>query len=516
MSQPANSSGSAATLPGGGRTFLGHPVGLFVLFFTEMWERFSYYGMRSLLVLYMVNYLFIKPDVGKEVLGFNAIKGALESVFGPLGNQPLSSQIYGLYTAFVYLTPFFGGLLADKVIGQRRAVIFGAILMAIGHFLMAIEGLFFVALMFLIMGNGAFKPNISTQVGGLYPEGDPRRDGAFTIFYMGINLGAFFSPLVCGTLGQTVGWHYGFGAAGVGMLLGLVLYIWGRRFLAPEPTVRRVAPMAAARSLGLYMIGTVIGLVLLIIALPNMLGLIDKVYRITILSAVAAVLVVYIARWMRTLPTDDRKKVGALMALCGLNIIFWGCYEQQGNTMQLWADQNTNWSFFGWKMPSTWFQSFNPIMIFAFAPLLSMFWAWQTKRGKEPDSVQKMAIGCFLLGLSYVIMIVAAQGMTPETRRHVMWLASTTFVITIGELFLSPIGLSLVTKVSPPRMVSMMMGVWFLSSFFGNYLSGYLGTFWEKMPRTNFFLMLTILGLSAGVAIWAFSKPIRQVVSKHE
>jgi proton-dependent oligopeptide transporter, POT family len=458
--------GRAATLPGGGRTFLGHPVGLFVLFFTEMWERFSYYGMRSLLVLYMVNYLFIRPDVGREVLGFNAVKGTLESIFGPLGTQPLSSQIYGLYTAFVYLTPFFGGLLADRILGQRKTVVLGAVLMAIGHFLMAVQSLFFVALVFLIFGNGAFKPNISTQVGSLYPEGDSRRDGAFTIFYMGINLGAFFSPLVCGTLGQTVGWHYGFGAAGVGMITGLVIYLLGQKHLVADNLSKTRAVTG------------------------------PKVKE--------------------PLTKDEWKRVWALIILCGLNIVFWGCYEQQGNTMQLWADQNTNWNIFGWRMPSTWFQSFNPIMIFAFAPLLNMVWARQAKRGKEPDSVQKMAIGCFLLGLSYIIMIVAAQGMTPDVRRNVMWLASTTFVITIGELFLSPIGLSLVTKVAPARIVSMMMGVWFLSSFFGNYLSGYLGTFWEKMPHTGFFMMLTVLGLSAGFAMLAFSKPIRKVVSRHD
>src|SRR5208283_429840 len=199
-----------------GLTILGHPAGLYVLFFTEMWERFSYYGMRSLLVLYMVDHLFVHPAAVQRVLGFGLVKGGLEAIFGPLAPQPLSSQIYGLYTALVYLTPFFGGMLADRLIGQRRAVILGGVLMAIGHFLMAVESLFFVALLFLIFGNGAFKPNISTQVGSLYPQGDPRRDRAFTIFYMGINLGAFFSPIVCGTLGQRLGWHYGFAAAGVG------------------------------------------------------------------------------------------------------------------------------------------------------------------------------------------------------------------------------------------------------------------------------------------------------------
>jgi POT family proton-dependent oligopeptide transporter len=447
------------------KEFLGHPRGLYILFFTEMWERFSYYGMRSLLVLYMVNHLFIQPDVGQRVLGFTAIRGGLEAMFGPLAVQPLSSQIYGLYTGFVYLTPFFGGMLADRVLGQRRTVIIGAILMAIGHFLMASERLFFPALMFLILGNGAFKPNISTQVGSLYAEGDPRRDGAFTIFYMGINLGAFFSPLVCGTLGQTVGWHWGFGAAGVGMVTGLLLYLFGQRYLAPDQLEQRRKRPEAPK---------------------------ERMTR------------------------DEWLRVMALIVLCALNIVFWAVYEQQGNTMQLWADQNTRWNLLGMNIPSTWYQAFNPAMIFAFAPLLAMFWGWQARKGKEPSSVSKMAIGCFLLGLSFIIMMVASQGIAVDARRSVMWLVSTTFVLTIGELYLSPIGLSFVTKVAPARMVSMLMGVWFLSSFFGNYLSGYLGTFWERMPRAQFFLMLTTLGLGAGVAIFLLSRPINRIVAKHD
>ncbi len=323
----------SAAQPTQPRTLLGHPPGLFILFFTEMWERFSYYGMRSLLVLFMVDHLFLRPDVGQEVLGFNAIKGTLESIFGPLAAQPLSSQIYGLYTAFVYLTPLFGGILADRWLGRRKTVVLGAALMAIGHFLMAVENLFFIALLFLIMGNGAFKPNISTQVGDLYPPGDPRRDRAFTIFYMGINLGAFFSPLICGTLGQRLGWHYGFGAAGVGMVLGLILYLWGRKFLAPEVIARTKEERKQER---------------------------------------------------RPLSKDEWRRVWALVVLCGLNIVFWGVYEQQGNTMQLWADRNTNWNFFGFEVPSTWYQAFNPMIIFIFAPLLNMFWAWQAGRKREP------------------------------------------------------------------------------------------------------------------------------------
>ncbi|MFN8177905.1 MAG: peptide MFS transporter [bacterium] len=447
------------------RTWFGHPRGLFVLFFTEMWERFSYYGMRSLLVLYMVDHLFVHPDVGQRVLGFTALRGALESVFGPLDIQPLASQVYGLYTGFVYFTPFFGGLLADRVLGQRKTVIIGAILMAIGHFLMASEHLFFLALLFLIAGNGCFKPNISTQVGLLYPEGDPRRDGAFTIFYMGINLGAFFSPLVCGTLGQKVGWHWGFGAAGVGMCVGLLLYLWGQKNLATDVLTQRRAATAAAP------------------AAPK-----PPTTR---------------TEWLR---------VGALVVVCALVIVFWAVYEQQGNTMQLWADRNTNWTFAGVTIPSTWFQAFNPAMIFLFSPLLVGAWAKQAKKGRVMSTIMKMATGCFLLGISFLVMIAAAHGATEATRRSVLWLAGTTAIITIGELYLSPVGLSFVTKVAPARMVSMLMGVWFLANFFGNYLSGWLGTFYEKISREQFFLMLAILGVSAGAVIALVSRPLHKIL----
>ena len=433
-----------------------------------MWERFSYYGMRSLLVLYMIQHLFLRPDVGQQVLGFAAIKGALEGVFGPLAVQPLSSQIYGLYTAFVYLTPFFGGMLADRVIGQRRTVVLGAILMAIGHFLMASERFFFVALMFLILGNGAFKPNISTQVGLLYPQGDPRRDGAFTIFYMGINLGAFFSPLVCGTLGQKVGWHWGFAAAGVGMIAGLIIYLIGQKHLAPDQlTQRRQAEGASAVK--------------------------------------------------EKLTKDEMLRIGALVVICALNIVFWGVYEQQGNTLQIFADSNTAWpTILGFTIPSTWYQAFNPAMIFILAPILPMFWAWQAKRGKEPSSVTKMGLGCLMLGLGFIILIVAARNMTDTTKLNLSWLTSTTLIITIGELYLSPIGLSFVTKIAPARMVSMLMGVWFLANFFGNYLNGYLGTFYEKMSHVQYFTMLLVMGIVAGAAMLVLSRPLDKIVLKHD
>lgn len=446
-------------------TLFGHPKGLYVLFFTEMWERFSFYGMRVLLVLYMIDYLIGATQTGTYVMGFGPLRSGLEYVFGPLAAQPLASQIYGLYTGLVYFTPFFGGIIADRWLGHRKSVVLGGVLMAIGHFLMAIESMFILALFFLILGNGAFKPNISTQVGSLYPAGDPRRDNAFTIFYMGINLGAFLSPLICGTLGQKYGWHYGFGAAGVGMLLGLVVYLWGQKYLPQEKRNE-----AAER----------------------------------VNSAVASV--------KQKMTAAERKAVLALIGLCILNIVFWAVYEQQGNTLQVFADKNADWHVFGWEMPSTWFQSFNPFFIFLMVPFLNIFWNWQAKNGKAWSSVTKMGAGCIMLGLSFIILIIGTNGVGDADKISFLWLLGLTFIYTLGEIYLSPIGLSLVTKAAPARMVGMMMGMWFLSSFFGNYLSGYIGTFYSAMSRESFFTLLTVLGVGAGLSIFAFSRPLKKAI----
>jgi proton-dependent oligopeptide transporter, POT family len=445
------------------REFFGHPAGLYVLFFTEMWERFSYYGMRSLLILYMSTYLLFDPARAADIMGYTALEAYLVSVFGPMNVQQISSQLYGLYTGFVYFTPFFGGIIADRFLGQHKTVYLGGALMAIGHFLMVSEQLFLVALFFIILGNGCFKPNISTQVGDLYKEGDGRRDSAFTIFYMGINLGAFFSPLVCGTLGQKVGWHWGFGAAGVGMMIGLLVY-WLGSDLLPRNTL-------ATRQM-------------------------DKVEK-------------------RPLTREEWYSVFALAVLCFLNIMFWGVYEQQGNTLQLWADERTNWTFFGLDIPSSWFQSFNPFMIFLFAPVLNMVWLWQSKRGKEPSSVVKMGIGCMLAGAAYILMILAAQSVPEGERGSILWLVGTVFVFTMGELYLSPIGLSLVTKVAPKPILNMMMGMWFLSSFFGNYMTGYLGTFYTTMSKDAYFMMLFAIGVGTGLVFFIVRKPIQKAIGKH-
>ncbi|MFM6927239.1 MAG: peptide MFS transporter [Bdellovibrio sp.] len=447
------------------KTFFGHPRPLFTLFFTEMWERFSFYGMRALLVLYMTQYLFIQAHEGKEIWGYSALRGAIEHFFGPLSTQGFASQIYGLYMGLVYFTPFFGGIIADRYWGQRRSVYVGGILMAIGHFLMAAESLFFPALLFIILGNGFFKPNISTQVGSLYEDGDSRRDRAFTIFYMGVNLGAFFSPLICGTLGQKVGWHWGFGAAGVGMLLALVIYHFGGKDLPQSKHKASIQEVEAQSHVPLSK-----------------------------------------TEWTRT---------WALIFLCLITIFFWGVYEQQGNTLQLWADQSTDWNFFGWDMPSSWYQSFNPFVIFLFAPILDRAWAWQARRKNEPSTAMKMAIGCFLGTAALVVMYIAAQ-VVGNGKGSALWILGSTLMLTIGELYLSPIGLSLVTKVSPKKIVSMMMGVWFLASFFGNYLSGWIGSYYEKMPKENFFILLAGLGFIPGVLFFASHKLLtRSLNEKH-
>jgi POT family proton-dependent oligopeptide transporter len=333
-------------------------------------------------------------------------------------------------------------------------VIIGATLMAIGHFMMAFEHLFLVAMGFLILGNGAFKPNISTQVGTLYPPGDRRRDRAFSIFYVGINLGAFLAPLVCGTLGEELGWHYGFTAAGIGMTLGLIIY------LAATPHLPRDA------------------------------------FEKHAVSDVA-------------LDAKHWQSIGALLLLFAPVSLFWATYEQQGNTITLWADQFTDRHFFGGEIPVTWFQAFNPFMIFAFTPFIVALWRWQGK--DEPATSTKLAMGCLINALAYLVMVAAAWS-AGNGKASWLWLFFYFVVITVGELYLSPTGLSLVTKIAPRTLLSMMMGVWLATSFVGGFLAGYLGMFWSSMDKGNFFLMLALISSAAGVAIMLLRQPLRSVL----
>mgnify|MGYP001544585695 CR=1 FL=1 len=453
---------SPVSAEAGRAELFGHPRGLTFLFSTEMWERFSYYGMRSLLVLYMTKYLLLADHSG-GVIGLTAVKHALETMFGPLPVQPLSSQIWGFYTALVYFTPIFGGLLADRVLGRRHTVVIGAVLMAIGHFMMATEQLFLFALFLLIIGSGCFKPNISTQVGGLYAPGDHRRDRAYSIFYVGINIGAFLAPLVCGTLGEEVGWHYGFAAAGVGMCIGLGIYLYALPLLPPDKS-----PAFETTTGG-----------------------------------------------HAPLTREEWRAIVALLVLFLPNTLFWGCYEQMGNTIVLWADADTDrtLSLAGMhlQIPTTSFLAFNPFMIFAFTPLVVALWSRQAARNSEPSTLTKMTLGCCGLTAAYLIMALAAFH-TGAGKASWLWLFGFFVVLTVGELYLSPVGLSFVTKLAPTRLLSMLMGVWLASSFTGGFLAGWLGSFWSRMAKPEFFLMIAAIGAVAGAIMFVCRRPLRGAV----
>jgi len=453
---------SPVSAEGGRAELFGHPRGLTFLFSTEMWERFSYYGMRSLLVLYMTKYLLLADHSG-GVIGLTAVKHALEVMFGPLPVQPLSSQIWGFYTALVYFTPIFGGLLADRVLGRRHTVVIGAVLMAIGHFMMAAEQLFLFALLLLIIGSGCFKPNISTQVGGLYAPGDHRRDRAYSIFYVGINIGAFLAPLICGTLGEEVGWHYGFAAAGVGMCIGLGIYLYALPLLPPDKS-----PAFETTTGG-----------------------------------------------HAPLTREEWRAIVALLVLFIPNTLFWGCYEQMGNTIVLWADADTDrtLSLAGMhlQIPTTSFLAFNPFMIFAFTPFVVALWSRQAARNSEPSTLTKMTLGCCGLTAAYLIMALAAFH-TGAGKASWLWLFGFFVVLTVGELYLSPVGLSFVTKLAPTRLLSMLMGVWLASSFTGGFLAGWLGSFWSRMAKPEFFLMIAAIGAVAGAIMFVCRRPLRGAV----
>jgi proton-dependent oligopeptide transporter, POT family len=441
----------------GARDVLGHPRGLAVLFATESWERFSYFGNAALVVLYMVKFL-LEPGRVETVLGFGAVKAALEFLFGRLDPQPLASQIFGFYTGLAYFMPVLGGVIADRLLGQRRTVIIGGVLMAIGHFMMAFETLFLGALLMLILGIGAFKPNISTQVGALYAPGDDRRDRAYSIFYLGINIGAFLAPLVCGTLAVQYGWHAGFGAAGVGMLVSLAIYLGGQRTLPPD-------------------------------ALPPAKT---------------------VATEKKPLDSGERRAVFTLIGVCALVTLFWAAYDQQGNTLLLWTEDFTDRSFdlLVWQgeIPSTWFLALNPLMIFIFTPLIVRLWARQGRHGTEPSPISKMAFGCLCVALANLVMAAAAS--TAAGKASALWLVGYFAIATIGELHLAPVGLALVSKMAPVRMLSMMMGFWFAATLPGDILAGFLGGFWSSMAKADFFLMIASIAAFGSAAIWATSRAV--------
>jgi POT family proton-dependent oligopeptide transporter len=451
--------------------FFGHPVALSTLFASEMWERFSYYGMRALLVLFLTATF---ASGGFEMAELDAF------------------TIYGIFTGLVYVTPILGGILADKVLGQRKTIYIGGLTMAIGQFLLAISAwlhgadaamefrqtLFFGGLGVLILGNGFFKPNISTMVGELYDNNDPRKDGGFTIFYMGINLGAFLSPLVAGKLGEQVAWQYGFLAAAVGMLIGTV---W---FLVRSHTLGNIGMPPKVKSERDRLIGKdwisiliyVICIVGLVFGIIIGWGVMPSVVSTTIIYVIAigGVLFLVFNIFRGTSGKTEWSRVGVILVLAVFNIFFWSGFEQAGTTFNIFARDNTQRMIGNWEIPATWFQSINAIYIVIFAPIFSVLWVKLSKRNLNPNTPMKFAWGMVLLALGFVIMAIGYSKSTSGDQILLispLWLSAVFLLHTFGELCLSPIGLSMVTKLSPPKLVSTMMGVWMGSFAAGNFVA---------------------------------------------
>jgi POT family proton-dependent oligopeptide transporter len=425
--------------------FFGHPRGLSTLFFTEMWERFSYYGMRAFLMLYMV------APAAAGGLGFADADAA---------------SIYGTYTGSVWGAAILGGIVADRFLGQYNSVLIGGSIIAIGHFALAFKALpfFYAGLALIVVGTGLLKPNASTLVGSLYEPGDARRDAGFSIFYMGINLGALFGPLIAGYLAQRVDWHIGFASAGIGMTLGLVQYVVGRKHLA-SATGRQKA--VAAREA----------------ASPS-----------------------------RGFTAAEWKRMGAIVIFFLVAVIFWGAYEQAGSTLNLFADRYTRTELFGFSFPSSWFQSVQPVFVILLAPVFA--WMWVRLGRREPSVPAKLAIGVLFMAIAFLVLVPAGSAAQsgPGVRVSPWWLIVSYGISELGELCLYPVGLSAVTKLSPPRIVGLMMGVWLLSNAFGNKLAGWAAGFFSTMPLRDLFAEVAVILFVTSAIVFALVKPVKRLM----
>ena len=458
----------------------GHPRGLTTLFLTEFWERFSYYGMRAILFLFMV----ASTEVGG--LGFDTEKAA---------------WIYGLYTGSVYLTAIPGGFIADRLLGLRRAVLVGGILIATGHYTLAFHGLstFYAGLILIVLGTGLLKPNISSMVGQLYAPDDDRRDAGFSIFYMGINLGAFVSPFLCGYLGQRIGWHWGFGAAGVGMTLGLLQYVLGGKRLGTVGFLRE--PPKEAGKLWL--------LVAVAVALLGTALILSGQYRDYLIVGSAAVLFA----WLLLKGAEnsiERKRIAAIALLFIFATLFWAGFEQAGSSLTLFADRITHDQFFG--HPSSWFQSVEPFFVITLAPVFA--WLWVRLGSRQPSSPGKFAIALSLLSVSFFLVALASMLFEQQqVKVSPWWLVGVYFLHALGELSLSPVGLSMVTKLAPARILGFIMGIWFLTNALGNFLAGSVAGYFDRLPLPQLFGAVGLVSLAATIVLALLVKPIRGLMS---
>lgn len=491
------------------KTFFGHPRGLATLFFTEFWERFSYYGMRALLVLFMVASI--------ESGGLNL-------------DDKSATAIYGLYTMFVYLLALPGGWLADRFFGLQKAVWYGGIIIALGHFAMAVPGdeFFFIGLLLIVIGTGLLKPNISSMVGGLYKDNEPaRRDAGFSLFYMGINLGAVIAPLVTGYLGEGINWHYGFAAAGVGMVLGLIQYKYSLKFLGGIGARPEGYDPTSEKQIG-FRKKVKLGIVLFLVGVVALVGVTSLGYvtfdPVSVASTASYVLPGVIILFFvgiflfGGLNKDEKKKIWAIAILLIFSAVFWSGFEQAGSSLNLFASRYTDRMIGGWEMPASMLQSINPLFIIILSPVFGWFWIQLAKRNLNPSIPLKFAFGLLLLGLGFAVMVIASYLVVSSDTVLPTWLLMTYFLHTTGELFLSPVGLSAVTKLAPKRLVGQMMGAWFMSVAFGNLIAGLVAGEFDQSAIAEdpsllpeIFQFIAIFIGAAGILALMFTPIIRKL-----
>jgi proton-dependent oligopeptide transporter, POT family len=484
-------------------SFYGHPRGLATLFFTEMWERFSYYGMRALLILFMT------ATVDNGGLGFDT---------------RLAGVIYGIYTALVYMTNLPGGWIADRFLGPRRAVFIGGVIIMCGHILLMFNGLpfFYSGLLMVIIGTGLLKPNVSTMVGDLYTREDKRRDGGFSIFYMGINIGAFIAPLICGYLGQKVNWHFGFGAAAVGMFFGLLQYKMTEKYLGdiglPSRQAQDATAITSAKSQlwkGLGIFAAVVAGVLSLIAL-NIVTVNSKSLSIFFGCLYVILVLGYFGSLFsqKDWTQEERGRLKVIVVLFVAAALFWASYEQVGSTLSLFADRFTDNSFLGRAFPSSWWQSVHAMVIIAFAPVFAWLWVYLAKQNREPSIPLKFSYGLLFAGFSFLVLVPAALFLSSNVGSKVgpQWLLTVFFLQTLGELCLSPVGLSSMTKLAPARIVGQMMGVWFLAASVGNFVGGQVSSLFESVPLAQIFFTVFAFASSMGLLLFLARKKLNNLI----
>ncbi len=544
----------------------GHPPGLYLLFIVEMWERFSYYGMRALLVLYLVALTSHQIHVAATADAVTAGAGSpVTAATGAAAAEGLADRnpgrgwvesdaylLYGWYTGLAYLLPMIGGLLADRFLGTHRSVVIGGLLIALGHIVLAVTGLgslpsslegmstFVGGLALIIVGTGFFKPCVSVMVGQLYPREDPRRDGAYTIFYMGVNLGAFICPFVCGTLGEQVGWHWGFGAAAVGMLAGLGTYLFfrarylkgvglppeGASWLSPAVMAAGGLLLSAAVAYGYY-----VGVFSLIQSAFEFI-MANELLRYAVLGAVGALVLAAVLVLILIQKREDMGAVAAIFIFMIFNAFFWIAYEQAGSTLNVFAKDSTDRDLFGWTVPATWFQSINAGLILLSAPFFAWLWTALGRRNLNPSQPVKIGLGLLFLGAGYVFIVIGAMLAAGGVAVSMFWLVALYTLHTAGEMCLSPTGLSFVNKVAPRRYISLLVGIYFVSNFMAGLGGGLVGTYVKRIEsgelhlpwyywfrlggRADYFAMFVVSSVGTGLLILVLSPLLKRLYGGRE